>query len=306
MSQQPRKLDALAIAMMLVLCASWGLNQVAAKVALAEVPPITQSALRSLGATVLLGAYAYWFEPTVWRRDGSLLAGLVVGLLFAVEFIALYLGVQWTSASRAILFLYTAPFFFALGADVFLPQERLRAMQWAGLGLAFCGVAAAMLGRDGQGVGIGDVFALIAAALWGATTVQIKASALRAAPATKVLLYQLAISVPISALAAYFAGETFPAHVSALTAWSLAYQICWVAGVTYLAWFWLVARYRAGELSAFTFLTPVVGVAAGHFLLGDDLSRGFLGSLGMVAAGIVLVNWPTRRSGAQSAGGGSE
>jgi drug/metabolite transporter (DMT)-like permease len=298
MAPQPKKLDALAIAMMLGLCASWGLNQVAAKVALADIPPITQSAFRSLGGTVLLGAYALWREPAVWRRDGSFGPGLVLGFLFAVEFIALYLGVQWTSASRAILFLYTAPFFFALGATVFLPQERLSAMQWAGFALAFCGVAAALLGHDGQGVGIGDVFAVAAAAFWGATTLQVKTTVLRGAPATKILLYQLAVSVPITALAALLWGETFPAHISALSALSLAYQIAWVASVTYLGWFWLVARYRAGELSAFTFLTPVIGVAAGHLLLGDELSQSFLGALALVAAGIVLVNWPRGRSDA--------
>jgi drug/metabolite transporter (DMT)-like permease len=298
MSQKPLPLDRLAILLMFGLCASWGLNQVAAKVAMIDIPPITQATLRSIGAGLILALYACWREPSVWRRDGTLIAGLAVGLLFGLEFIALYLAVQWTSASRAILFLYTAPFFFALGAIVFLPQERLRPMQWAGLALAFFGVAAALLGRDGQGAGIGDIFALAAAALWGATTVLIKASPLRAAPATKVLLYQLLGSIPIAALAAYGAGESFPVHISALSAWALLYQTVWVAGVTYLVWFWLVVHYRAGELSAFTFLTPVLGVLAGHFLLGDDLSRGFLAALALVAAGIVLVNWPIRRSDA--------
>jgi drug/metabolite transporter (DMT)-like permease len=299
MPSSPKPLDRLAIGLMLVLCASWGLNQVAAKVALADIPPITQSALRSTGAGVILAAYASWREPAVWRRDGSLIAGLAVGLLFALEFIALYLGVQWTSASRAIVFLYTAPFFFALGAIVVLPQERLRTLQWAGLALAFCGVAAALLGRDGQGVGIGDIFALLAAALWGATTLLIKASALRAASPTKVLLYQLAGSAPVCVIAAYGAGENLPTHISALAAWALLYQTVWVAGATYLVWFWLVVRYRAGELSAFTFLAPVVGVLAGHFLLGEDLSSGFVAALALVAAGIVLVNWPKRAAAAE-------
>lgn len=299
MSKRPKSLDRVAILLMLGLCTSWGLNQVAAKIALADVPPIAQSALRSIGASLIVGAYAIWREPAVWRRDGTLGAGLAIGLLFSLEFILLYLGVQWTSAARAILFLYTAPFFFALGAIVFLPQERLRLMQWIGLALAFCGVAAALLGRSEQGSLIGDIFALLAAAVWGATTVLVRASALRAAPATKVLLYQLAISAIVTSVVAFGAGETFPTHISALSGLALLYQTVWVAGATYLAWFWLVAHYRAGELSAFTFLSPVVGVLAGHFILGDDLSRGVLAALALVGGGIILVNRPIRRSGAQ-------
>jgi drug/metabolite transporter (DMT)-like permease len=299
MSKKPKPLDRAAILLMLGLCASWGLNQVATKIALADVPPITQSALRSIGASLIVGAYAIWREPAVWRRDGTLGAGIAIGLLFSVEFILLYLGVQWTSAARAILFLYTAPFFFALGAIVFLPQERLRLMQWLGLALAFCGVAAALLGRSEQGSLIGDIFALLAAAVWGATTVLVRASALRAAPPTKVLLYQVAISAIVTSVVAFAAGESLPTHISALSALALLYQTVWVVGVTYLAWFWLVAHYRAGELSAFTFLSPVIGVLAGHFILGDDLSRGVLAALALVAGGIVLVNRPIRRFGAQ-------
>ena len=47
-------LDTLAVAVLLGCCAVWGLAQVAAKVTLAEVPPLLQSGVRSLGAALLL------------------------------------------------------------------------------------------------------------------------------------------------------------------------------------------------------------------------------------------------------------
>jgi drug/metabolite transporter (DMT)-like permease len=122
----------------------------------------------------------------------------------------------------------------------------------------------------------------------------VKATSLRFIAPTKVLLYQLGVSAIVMAIATRVVGEPWPVHVSPLGAASLIYQTFWVAAVTYLAWFWLLTRYRAGDMAAFTFLTPVIGVLAGHFLLGETLSAGFLAALAMVAGGILLVNWPAR------------
>jgi drug/metabolite transporter (DMT)-like permease len=58
----------------------------------------------------------------------------------------------------------------------------------------------------------------------------------------------------------------------------------------YLAWFALIQRYSASRLSIFTFLTPVFGVAAGHFVLGDVITPAFSVTVGFVVGGLVLVN----------------
>ena len=294
MVQSSKPLDRFAAAAMFVLCLSWGLQQIAAKTALADFAPITQAALRSLGATFAVGAVALWREPTIFRRDGSLLLGTLAGLIFAAEFIALFLAVQWTSVARVIVFLYSAPFFVALGAFLFLPQERLRPLQWLGLALAFAGVVVALAGAGGNEGLIGDLLAIFGAVTWAMVTVMIKATSLRFVASTKVLLYQLGVSAIVMAIAARIVGEPWPSHVSLAGAASLAYQTFWVASATYLAWFWMLTRYRAGDMAAFTFLTPVIGVLAGHFLLGENLSAGFLAALAMVAGGILLVNWPVR------------
>jgi drug/metabolite transporter (DMT)-like permease len=43
-------------------------------------------------------------------------AGLAVGVVFAVEFALLFWGLQITTAARGVLFLYVAPFVVAIGA----------------------------------------------------------------------------------------------------------------------------------------------------------------------------------------------
>ncbi|GAC1333187.1 MAG: DMT family transporter [Beijerinckiaceae bacterium] len=291
-----RPLDQLGSLLMLGLCVSWGLNQVTAKIALADIPPLTQATWRSVGATPVLGALGLWREPTLFVHDRTLLAGLAVGICFALEFVALFVGLQWTSATHAALFLYTAPFFVALGLLWIVPSERLSRVQWTGLALSFAGVALALgvSGRISRDMLLGDVLSLIAGALWGATTLIIKATRLRGARPIKVLLYQLAVSAIMLAIGILLFGEHVPTHVS-LASWaSLAYQTFWVVCVTYLGWFWMIAHYRAGELSAFTFLTPIFGVAAGHFILGDAIAPGFAIAVALVAGGILLVNWPRK------------
>jgi drug/metabolite transporter (DMT)-like permease len=296
MQTHVRPLDSFGTLIVFGLCASWGLNQVAAKVALADIPPLTQAAWRSAGATLVLGAIGIWREPTLFARDRTLLAGIVCGICFALEFVALYIGLQYTSATHAVLFLYTAPFFVALGLPLITPSERLTTLQWAGLALSFVGVALALgvSGRISHEMLIGDLLTLLAGALWGVTTLMLKGTNLRAARPIKALLYQLAVSAVVLGTGVVLFRETMPTRVSALSWGSLAYQTLWVVCITYLSWFWMISHYRAGELSAFTFLTPIFGVAAGHFLLGDAIAPGFAVAVALVAGGILLVNWPRK------------
>jgi drug/metabolite transporter (DMT)-like permease len=186
---QPRPLDRVAIAAMLLLCVSWGLQYVATKVALAAFPPLEQSGLRSVLATFIVGGVAAWREPRLWIRDGTGAAGVAAGLLFSAMIIAIYVGLQWTTAARVIVFVYTAPIFVALGGIFLLPDQRLRTTQWVGMAVALLGVMAAVVG-EGDEAGrsiVGDALALAGGIAWAATTLLIKASALRSTTANQSL-----------------------------------------------------------------------------------------------------------------------
>src|SRR5437868_13559943 len=204
-----RSLSPGAVALMLMLCLSWGFNQIAVKLVLPDVPPMLQATIRSTGALPVLLLIARLRGVKIFRRDGTLVAGLFAGVLFGIEFVLIYRGLLLTSASRAVVFLYTAPFFVALGSYQFL-GERLRASQWAGLGLSFAGVALAIGVPQADvdaSVLLGDLLIVAGAALWATTTLIIKATALIRAPAEKGLGYQVAISIPIFVFAAWFSGE---------------------------------------------------------------------------------------------------
>ena len=287
-------LPAAVAATMVGLCLSWGIGQVAIKVALVDVPPVTQSALRcGIASVFVLGwCFASGRMPAVTREN--LPGGLLVGTLFAIEFILLFTGIAHTNASRATVFLYSAPFFVALGGWFVLPEERLRPVQIAGLVLAFTGLGLAFGGGGDGATMLGDLLVLGAAIGWAATTLVIKGTALRHSSAETILLYQLVIAALVTGLVAILAGEAIAAP-SPLTLVSLAYQAVFVASFTYVVWFGLVRSYPANLLSAYTFLTPLFGVAAGHLLLGDPVTPGFLVAACLVVAGLVLVNRPGGR-----------
>jgi drug/metabolite transporter (DMT)-like permease len=292
----PLPLDRKAIVYVTFLCALWALQQVAVKIAAPDIPALTQAAIRSTLATAILLVHARRTMPGLFARDGTLWPGLAAGLLFSLEFVGLFWALKLTGAGRVTLFLYTAPFFVALGLALFLPGERLSRLQWTGLTLSFLGVALALgaFSASGRASLQGDLLALGAGALWGATTLVIKTTALRTAPPIKTLLYQLGLSAPILALAAFLQGERVIATPGATALASLAFQTFIVGCFSYLAWFGLLKRYRAGEVSVFTFAAPVFGMIAGWAILSEPLTPGFAFAVALVAAGIALVNLPKR------------
>jgi drug/metabolite transporter (DMT)-like permease len=289
-----RSLSPRAIALMLMLCVSWGFNQIAVKLALSDIPPLLQGTIRSAGALPIVWLIAHFRGVKIFTRDGTLGAGLLVGVVFGFEFVLIYRGLVLTSASRAVVFLYTAPFFVALGSYRLL-GERLRGSQWAGLALSFAGVALA-IGVPQADVDAdvlwGDLLVVAGGSLWAATTLIVKTTRLRYAPPEKGLMYQVAISIPILALAAFLSGETLTRAPGALAISVMVYQAVWVVGLTYLLWFVLVKTYSASKLSAFSFITPLFGVLASYFILHDTLTPAFGAAALLVIAGLYLVNRP--------------
>lgn len=284
-----KPLDAGAYALMVLLTALWGFQQVTIKVIAGDVSLVAQAAIRSIVATLLLVLWARLRGIALFERDGTLKAGLLAGALFAVEFVFIYGGLAYTNASRMVVFIYLTPILTALGLHLVIPGERLRPGQWAGVLVAFGGVVLAFF-NSGQSTLTGDLCGVAAAFFWSATTVLIRATRLAQASATKTLFYQLGVSALVLPLGSFLLGERGVVALTPLALASLAYQGVIVAFLSYLAWFWLLGRYLAARLSVFSFLAPMFGVVFGVALLGEPLGSQFAIAAGLVALGIVLVN----------------
>ncbi|MDP1953116.1 MAG: DMT family transporter [Polaromonas sp.] len=291
----PRKnhLDTLSISLLLACCLFWGFQQVLVKATLVEVPPAFQASIRFAGATVLLLLWCVWRGVKLFGADGSLRAGLLAGSLFAAEFACLYVGLQYTSASRLTVFLYTSPFWVAALLPIWVKSETLRPVQWLGLACAFAAVAFAL--REGFSPGaastwLGDVMALTAGMLWGLTTVVIRASSLAKVSAEKLLFYQVAVSTVTLPLLSLALGEQWAGSFSPFAVTSLVLQTVVGAFASYLAWMWMLGRYPATKISVFVFLTPLFALLFGALWLHEAATPSLLAALALVAAGIVLVN----------------
>jgi drug/metabolite transporter (DMT)-like permease len=288
-------LDARAIGLLIVCCLFWGWQQVLVKATLPFIPPVMQVALRFALATLVLLAWCKLRGIPIAHRDGLSKEGWLVGVLFALEFLCLYVGMQFTTASRLTVFLYTAPFFVALVLPRLVVSERLKPLQWLGLACAFIAVVFAMSGNINapHQTWLGDALALAAGLFWGLTTVVIRATKLGSIRAEKLLFYQLAISAICLLLASFAMGEKWSATLEAMPvfAWgSLAIQTVCGAFASYLAWMWMLGRYPATQLSSFTFLTPVFTLIFGAWWLGEPVTFNLVAALVLVGVGIVLVN----------------
>ncbi len=294
-SPSSRPLDAFAVIVTIGLCVSWGFNNVAIKLAIHDIPPLIQSAARSAIAALLVAAWCRARGIPLFKRDGTLAAGVLAGILFGLEFLLIYRGLVWTTVTRGTLFLYLAPFFVVIGSRWLLPGDRFHAPQWLGLLLSFAGMAIA-LGVPAPAIDprqtLGDLMLVAAALAWAATTLVIKSSALNRASAEKTLLYQLVVSVPLLAFGGFIFGERIDSVPSALALGAFAYQTLWVASVTFPIWFALIVRYSAARLSVFTFLAPLCGITAGYLVLHEPLSWLFAVAVALVAGGLILVNRP--------------
>jgi len=292
MSQERKALDPAAYALMVLLTALWGFQQVTVKLIAADVSLVMQAAIRSGAALALLLAWAGLRGTRLFERDGTLWPGLAAGLLFGAEFVFIYAGLEHTNASRMSVFIYLAPPLTALGLHFLVRGERLVPGQWLGVAVAFAGIVLAF--SEGLGASrptsLGDLFGVIGAALWAATTVLIRATRLARASAAKTLFYQLGVSALTLPLMSVLLNEKGIVAVTPLVVASLVYQGAIVAFASYLAWFWLLTRYLAARLSVLSFLTPMFGVLFGVLFLSEPLSASFALAALLVAAGIVLVN----------------
>jgi len=299
----PRKdhLDGTAITLLLACCLFWGFQQVLVKATIPEVAPVLQAFVRFAGATLILYAWCRVRGVPLFGRDGSLWPGLVAGALFAAEFAALFVGLQYTSASRLTVFVYTSPLWVAALVPLLVKSERLRPSQWLGVACAFLAVLFAVhegFAARASGSGwLGDCLALLAGMLWGLTTVVIRTTRLARVSAEKLLFYQVAVSALALPWLSLALGEAWAplARLSAFAWTSLLVQTVIGAFASYLAWMWLLGRYPATRVSVFVFLTPVFALLFGALWLDETVSARLLVALALIATGIVLVN---RRRGA--------
>ncbi len=299
MTQVPSKdyLDLKAVLVIISITLIWGLNYPAIKVSNQGISPVFASAVRSMVASACGVIYCLTRGEKIFHTDMRLFHGFMAGLLFGLEFACIYFGLLYTDAARSVIFVYTNPFFVAIGAHFFLRADRLTGLKMFGLALAFAGVCFVFLGKPKaakETMVLGDVLEIFAGFLWGATTVYIKKFMAERIPPINTFLYQLFFSIPILLIVSSLLEPRWIYKIDLRILSSLFFQSIIIAFISYFIWFSLIHRYSVSRLSSFTFFTPLFGVLFGVLFLKEDLTISLVIGLPMVSLGIFLVNWRGR------------
>ncbi|MFK7944788.1 MAG: DMT family transporter [Paracoccaceae bacterium] len=291
------RIDALAVSALVMFSLLMGLNQVMIKLVNAGFSPAFQAGLRSLCAFGPVLIFALITRRKLSITDGTLVPGIVIGLLFSAEFILLFNALEFTSVNRASVLFYTMPIWVALAAHFLIPGERLTPRRSLGLAIAMGGVVLAMLDkapRVGPDAWIGDLMSLIGAGLWATLALCLRVTRLRDADPEMQLLYQLGISAVVLLAVAPAFGPLIR-EVTPLILGIFTFQVLVVVCVGFLSWFWILRIYPASDMAAFSFLAPVFGVIASWLILGEQISLAIWSALVLVSIGISLVSWRPRQ-----------
>ena len=293
-SQTSGRLPVSAGLLLVLLCFLWGAQAVSIKFSNQGIPPLMAGALRSLVAGILVWAYARMKGRGVAFPPGQTRHALVVGLLFGLEFLFVYWGLAFTPASRSAIFLYTHPFWVALGAHFFLKGDRLTPAKFLGLVLAFGGVAAVFQARSPELprlYWVGDLMELSAAMFWAATTLYIKRITEKITlDHFQTLFAQLIYSFPVLALGSVLFELPADLDLNLVVFAALFFQSVVVAFASYLVWFWLIHRHTVSRLAAFTFMAPLFAVILGGSVLDEPVTVLVWVALACVAGGVYVVN----------------
>jgi drug/metabolite transporter (DMT)-like permease len=290
-------LDLRAMAFLIILTLLWGFNYTAIKYSNQGVSPVFASTLRSIIASICGVVYCLRKGERLFHRDIMLFHGLMVGLLFGLEFACIYFGLLYTDAARSALFIYLSPFVVAIGAHFFLQGDRLNFLKASGLLIAFTGIFVVFAGRPKTAkptMLIGDILEIMAAFFWGTTTLYIKRFMAEKVHPINTFLYQLIFSIPILFIVSLILESRWIYRIDPSIVSSLFYQSVIVAFISYFVWFKLIHGYSVSRLSAFTFFTPIFGVLFGILFLNEEFTVSLMVGLPLVSMGIFLVNWRRR------------
>lgn len=291
------RLDGFGFATLLAVAGILAANQIIIKIVDKGLQPVFFAGARSAIAILFVAAWMAYRGLLGRMRWADLGPGVLIGTVFAIEFIGLFIALDLTTVGHAALIMYSMPVWMGILAHFFIPGERATPMKAAGLALAFLGTAWAITSRGGANAGqvswLGDACALVGALGWAGTAFIARTSRLKDAGPEAQLFWMVIVSAPIllavSPLFGPLIRDVTPMH----WVWLVMQSGVVVAG-GFVTWMWLLSVYPTSTVASFSFLTPILSILLGHFLFGEVLSITLLGAAALVSVGIILINQKAR------------
>ena len=276
------------------LSALLGINHVVIKVVNSGLNPVFFAGLRSVIAFVFLVIYFKLTNKKMLFSRDTIAISILAGVVFALEFLFLFLALDFTTVTRNSILYYSMPIWITAFGHFFLPNEKLSFFKALGLIFAFAGVALA-LSDNAEALSIhnlqliGDFLAIMAAILWAMIIYLAKGTKFKEVTPEMQLVWMLLVSGPILLIASLFFGELVR-DFQMVHLWGLLFQSIVVAAGGFLFWLWLVSVYPASSVASFSFLSPIFTIFFGWLLLDETLDLSFILAALLVIIGLVCIN----------------
>ena len=268
-----------------------GLNQTLVKIVNYGMHPIFQVGLRSLIAAIPVLIFCILFKKKISIRDGSLIPGIICGVIFALEFVLLFFALEFTSVARSSILFYSMPVWLGIAAHFLIKNEKLNSKKLLGFLISVIAVSIALFTKNDLGEGgiIGDFFALCASFLWATIVLIVRKTKLNRSCPEMQLLYQLIVSSIVILPISYYFGFYFREINIGITI-IFIFQAVVIVAAGFLIWFWTLSVYPATSIASFSFFGPIFGVFFGWLILKEEISILIFLSLALVSCGIYMIN----------------
>ena len=282
--------------LIIALCIMFGANIIAIKISMQGVGTFTAAGIRFSVAAMLILLWAVFTGQKLVVDRKQALQLLTISLIFVVQLSLFYKGLSKTYASRGSLLANMQPFFVLFLAHYFIAGDRMNRRKVIGMVLAFCGVAFVFFqkGDINADLRLGDGIVLMAAFVWACNGVYTK-RILSGLEPFQIVLFQTLLAGPLFFLEAFLWDPEMVSNFNMDVFLALLYQGVIVTSFGFVAWNTMLQRYGAVALHSFVFIMPMVGVILGGLVLNEPITPNIGVAMFLVAAGIIVVNYRTRR-----------
>lgn len=277
----------------------WGGNFVAVKIGMQHFPPFFYTALRFVLVAAVLLPMLRWPGRRAFAH--LLLLALTLGVgHFAMLIAALYHGLSIPSC--VIITQLGVPFSCMLGTVFF--QDRLGPWRTFGMVVSFAGLAVVVGAPDVTGSTLGLVMALGGGFTWACANIVMKK--MGDVHIFQVLGWMAVLSLPLLLLISYAVEDNHMERI-AQASWSAYAAVFYTAAVStlfaYGVWYSLMRRYDISQVTPFSLLSPVFGIAFGQLFFYESLTVHIVagGLLTMLGVAIIVLRRPKNIGLAESA-----
>ena len=292
--QKKTKIDAFGAIALISFSLLLGINHVVIKIVNLGLNPIFFAGIRSFIAFIFIIIWMKLVDKPIVFNSKYTKISFIAGIIFALEFLFLFLALDFTTVSRNSIIYYSMPLWLTILLFFTKSNEKISFLKFLGLILAFIGVVLSVtnfkinLILNSPNL-IGDILAFLAALFWALLIIIAKNSSFSKVSPEMQLLWMVMVSGPILTIFSLFIEDPIR-NFQLIHIWGILFQSIIVVAGGFLFWLWLLSKYPASGVASFSFLTPIFTIFFGWLILGEVMTFDFIIAAFLVISGLILIN----------------